>query len=66
MKAQTGAIRRSVIRTAAIVLIASLFAGTAGAEIVGPDRRITWTPGVSGGIPNRTNRMRHAQPVGRR
>jgi hypothetical protein len=47
-----------------IVHIASLFAGTAGAEIVGPDRRITWTPGVSGGIPHRTTVCATLRPSG--
>jgi len=66
MNTQTGTISRSVIRIAAVssVLIASLFDGIAGAEIISSDRRITWTPGVSGGIPNRTNVCAALSPSG--
>ena len=46
------------------MLIASLVAGTAGAEIIGPDRRITWTPGVPGGIPDRMTVCATLSPSG--
>lgn len=66
MKTQTDRFSRSAFRIGAtgIVLIASLFIGTAGAEIIGPDRRITWTPGVAGGIPHRTTVCATLSPSG--
>jgi hypothetical protein len=65
-KTQTSTISGSALRTAAmsIMLMVSLFAGTARAEIIGPDRRITWTPGVPGGIPNRTTVCATLSPSG--
>jgi hypothetical protein len=46
------------------VLIAAVSAGTVGAEIIGTDRRITWTPGVAGGIPSRTTVCATLSPSG--
>ena len=46
------------------MLITSLFTGAAEAEIIGPERRITWTAGVSGGIPDRTTVCATLSPSG--
>ena len=66
MRKQNRPSRRNTIRIGvkAVALITVMFISTAGAEIIGPDRRITWTPGVSGGIPNRTAECATLSPSG--
>jgi hypothetical protein len=66
MKTGTQRISVHVVSATAIscLLIAFILSGTAGAEIIGPDRRITWTPGVSGGIPARTTICATISPSG--
>jgi hypothetical protein len=65
---KTGTQRTSVhaVSAAAMrcVLMVFILSRTAGAEIIGPDRRITWTPGVSGGIPARATICTTLSPSG--